>query len=271
MATGSLQVNRDIIIATRRQYLQKRQKHTPPEAALAMAQMQNRPRPILDVVTDHQHILLIAQIRRHQVYDPVTSALHCVVNGAGAVSIFTDHAIYHHDFDDMLMVSQGMRDTPVIYQNYILNNYAVMVARGGDASALFFYASVLDPVDLRKAISTAQRWKMTTILQVSGAEEMLLARDTSPHVLSIGDHSAGSLESGIDLLQRARTWEQLPSHTRLMFTRAADSLDELDLMLQAPVDAVLVSEKLVKKARAAQKVRQMIAVAEARRSSEDAD
>lgn len=267
MSTGSLQVNRDIILATRRQYLEKRRAHTPPEAALAMAQMQNRPRPVLDVVTDHERILLIAQIRRHQVYDPVTSALHCVVNGAQAVSIFTDHTLYEHDLDDMLMVSRGMRETPVIYQNYVLNNYAVTVARSSDASALFFYTTVLDPDTLRKTISLAQRWKMTIILQVASADALLLARDTSPHVIAVGDHTEHMFQKCVELAHLARTWDEVPSHTRLMFTRAAESLEELEQMLQAPIDAVMVRENLLKDARLAKKVQKMIASAEEQRRS----
>ena len=42
MATGSLQVNRDIILATKKQYLKQQMQTIPLDAVLALAQMQTR-------------------------------------------------------------------------------------------------------------------------------------------------------------------------------------------------------------------------------------
>lgn len=264
MATGSLKVNRDIILATKRQHVQARQEHTPLEAVLALARMQRRPRHILNVAGDGREIALIAQVRRREIYDPVTSALQCVQAGADAISFFTDHSIYDQDLDDMLMVARGVPDTPVIYQNYVMNEYGVMAARGSDASALMLYASLLEPDTLRRVVSMAQRWKMTSIVQVSDAQQLDIANQLSPQALAFGDHLQGSLSKTIKELHDILP--QLPPHYRVLLAHPLQSLDDIDRALSLPVDAVIVDEELLKSERTLYLIKERLGRAEANRA-----
>ena len=159
MATGSLKINRDIILATKRRDFVKRQDSTPTEAIMALAAMQQRPIPILNTVRDHNSSLLLGQISLEETYDPVLAALRFARASFDGVSFFTDHTIYNQDLDDLLMVVRGLRKTPVIYQNFIFDEYGVVAARAAGASAVVLYASVLAPDDLRKVVSAAQRWE----------------------------------------------------------------------------------------------------------------
>jgi indole-3-glycerol phosphate synthase len=263
MATGSLHLNRDIILATKRQHIKERQRHTPMEAVLALAQMQKRPRSLLNYTTDGDKIYLIAQIRRTEIYDPVTSALHCVAHGADAVSFFTDHSIYHEDLDDMLLVAQGLKKVPIIYQNYVLDDYAVMAARSADASGLVLYASLLPEDKLRRVVTMAQRWKMFTLIQVNDFDELQTAKSLSPHVLCFGDSLSSNIEATVNDLYTLQA--ELPMHSKVMLMHTLDSLDEVKIALQAPVDGVIVSEDLVKNERDARTLRALIEVAEKKR------
>ena len=266
MATGSLQVNRDIILATKKQQLKQRQRHTPMEAVLSLAQMQKRPRGVLNYSSDgDEKISVIAQVSRREIYDPVTSALHCIVNGADAIGFFTDHSIYHNDLDDLLMVSRAVKDVPVIYQNYVLNEYEVMASRGADASAVVVYASLLDAQRLRQTVSTAQRWKMSTIVQVSDANDLEAAKTLSPHALSFGDNLSSNISATIEDMMAVR--EKLPSHYRLLLTHCLHTLDEVELALSARVDAVIVDEDLLKHERSAKMIQSLIEDAKKTRAS----
>lgn len=264
MATGSLKVNRDIILATKRQHLQARQEHTPLEAVLALARMQRRPRHILNVSGDGREIALISQVRRREVYDPVTSALQCVQAGADAISFFTDHSIYDRDLDDMLMVARGVPDTPVIYQNYVMNEYGVMAARGSNASSLMFYASLLEPDTLRRVVSMAQRWKMSSIVQVNNRQQLDIAHQLSPQALAFGDHLQGNLAQTLSLLQEV--YPQLPPHYRVLLAYPLQSLNDLDRALSVPVDAVIVDEEMLKSERTLHPVKERLARAVADRA-----
>ncbi|GAB5492921.1 MAG: hypothetical protein Phog2KO_31360 [Phototrophicaceae bacterium] len=264
MATGSLQVNRDIILATRRQHLKQQMKSTPLDAVLALAQMQNRPRSILNYSNNKREISLFAQVTRHEIYDPVTSALHCLVNGADGIAFFTDHSIYHHDLDDLLIVARAMPTTPVIYQNYMLGEYDVMAARASDASALMFYSNLIDQQALRQVVSMAQRWKMMTIVQVSHEDDLEYALTLSPHAIAFGDNLSKNISASVDNLMAVQN--SLPHYSKIFLTHALHTIEDVILALTVNVDALIVDESLLKNERTASAIRELINDAEKRRA-----
>lgn len=256
MATGSLQVNRDIIIATKKQHLKQQMKYTPTGAVLALAQMQKRPRSLLNYSSDPGDITLIAQISRHEVYDPVTAALHCLVNGADAISFFTDHSIYHNDLDDLLMLARAIPKIPVLFQNYTLTEYEVMAARASDASAVMLYSTLVDEAQLRKNVSTAQRWKMSTVIQVGNEDDLQNALALSPHAISFGDNLSSNVSMTVNDLLAVQ--DMLPPYIKICLTHTLRSIDDIVTALKANVDAIMVDEDLLKHERSAAEVRALV-------------
>lgn len=263
MATGSLQVNRDIILATKKQYFKQQVAHTPVDAVLALASMQKRPRGILNYSTDGEQVTVFAQVTRHEIYDPITSALHCLANGADAIALFTDHSIYHNDLDDLLMLARAVPRAPVLFQNYMMNEYAVMSARAWDASAAFFYSDLVQPTDLRKMVSMAQRWKMNTIVQVAHEEHLKHALTLCPHVLAFGRSLDDDLESTVAGLIEIQ--DSLPHYLKVMIAPTLHTVEEVAYAVTAKVDAIIVTEDLLRHERHAATVRQLIAEVEAER------
>lgn len=263
MATSSLHINRDIILASRRQYIEQRQRATPMEAVLALAQMQSRPRSILNYASDGQRVRLVAQVSRTEIYDPVSAALRCVAEGADAIAFFTDHSLYTDDLDDLLMIARALKNVPVIYQNYVMTEYSVMATRGADASALVLYASLLEPQTLRNVVSMTMRWKMSALVQVNSEEEFQIAKSLSPHAICFGDHLSNNVSRSVELLQSVPKHELYNARRVIMNT--LDTLDDVELVLTTPVDAIIVSEDLFKNEKSAHAIRRMVENAQAER------
>lgn len=255
--TRSLHVNRDIILATKRQHNQERQRITPVEAMRALAQTQRRPRYMFEKAAYEKRVVVIGQVTRTPTYDPVTAALQYVDEGADAIAFFTDHSIYDNDFDDMLMVARAISHVPVFYQNYIIDEYSVMTARASDASGLMIYSSLLQGQMLRRVVSMTQRWKMTTVLQGSQAAQLAeQANALSPHVVALGDHMVDTAQDVVGELATLR--QMLPFHTRLMVAPCLQTLDEVEVCAAAGVSAVIVGEALLKHSSKAAKMRQIL-------------
>jgi indole-3-glycerol phosphate synthase len=233
--------------------------------------MQKRPRSLLNYTTDGDKIYLIAQITRTEIYDPVTSALHCIAHGADAITFFTDHSIYHEDLDDLLIVARGAKNVPIIYQNYVLDEYAVMAARAADASGLVLYGSLLPQDLLRRVVTMTQRWKMFTLIQLNNASELHFVKTLSPHVLCFGDNLSSHVENTVTELKGIT--DELPMHSKVMLMHTLQSLDEIELALEANVDGLIVSEDVIRHDRYSRVLRRMIEEAEARRaqSAEETD
>lgn len=256
MATGSLYLNRDIILATKRQYINERRKKTPLEAVLSLAQMQRRPRSVLDTMQDNDRVTLIGQITRTETYDPVSTALSYVREGVDAIAFFTDHSIYSGDLDDMLMVARGVKDIPIIYQNYTLDEYSVLSARAADASALILYASLLDGATLRRVVSATQRWKMTALIQMDDLNMLPAVEILSPHAIAYGDDLSGKLERSLKDLGAIR--HKLPLHTRVLLMHCLQSLEEVEAALALNVHGIIVGDALLKNEKKAAHLREII-------------
>lgn len=256
MATGSLQVNRDIILATRKQYLAERKHVTPMDAIMALAAMQNRPPYVLNTASDGERVTVIGQIRLTETYDPVLAALRYVRAGADAVSFYTDHTIYTRDLDDLLMVSRGVKKVPVIFQNYIFDEYGVISARASGASALFGYAAVLSPQVLRRVISMTQRYKMTSILQINSMAHLEIMYELSPHVVSIGDPESANVKAALAMLKEFK--EHIPYYCKVMISNTLHSVDEVAMAIEAGVHAVIVGDEVYSNASNIQKMQSLV-------------
>lgn len=254
-ATGSLHINRDIILAAKRQHLKVRREQTPVDALLALAQMQHRPRYFLTSAREPDQVTIIGQVTRTEMYDPVSTSLRYVREGADAIAFFTDHSIYENDLDDMLMVARGLKKTPIIYQNYVLDEYGVMGARASDASALVIYASLLEPAMLRRVISMTQRWKMTSMVQVTTPEELELACSLSPHMICYGDNLSSNVARSVQELTALR--EMIPHHIQFMLMHCLNTLDDVRAALSVGVNALLVGDALLNQERRAEHLRRL--------------
>lgn len=242
MTVTPFDIDTDAVLAAKRERLRERQVKTPHAAVQALAEMQQRPRPVLNIVTGGQFITVIAQIKHGEIYDPVGMALHHSRLGVDAVSFFTDQHVYQHGLEDMLLVSRAIK-IPIVSQDFILDGYHVAEARAAGASALTLYASLLDTVTLRRTVSLTQRWRMTAIVQVENREQLAYARELSPHVVAVGSLHEPDIQKQFDLLATLRPY--IPYNFHCMLLNSLTTIDEVAHALSLGVDAIVVDEHIL--------------------------
>jgi indole-3-glycerol phosphate synthase len=242
MAVRQFDIDTDAIVAAKRERLRERQIKTPSAAVIALAEMQQRPRPVLNIVTGGQAITLIGQINYGEIYDPVGTALRYARVGVDAVAFFTDQQVYQHGLEDMLLVSRAIK-YPIISQDFILDGYHVAEARAAGASALTLYASILDSVTLRRTVSLTQRWRMTAIVQVENREQLEYARDLSPHVVAVGQLHERDASRSLQLLADLRP--QIPYNFHCMLLHSLSTMDQVSQALDLGVDAIMVDAQIL--------------------------
>ncbi|GAB4511226.1 MAG: hypothetical protein OHK0046_09030 [Anaerolineae bacterium] len=256
MATKEIDLNLEAIVTAKKQYLTTRQARIPRAAVIALAEMQTPPKPVLNIVTRGRHITLIGQIRQHETYDPVAAALRYARRGVDAVSMFTDSRVYTKGMDDLLLVSRGVRNTAVIAQDYVLDEYHVTEARAAGASSLVLYASVLEPDVLRRVTSLTQRWQMSTVIQVENEPQLKHAIKLSPHVLAVGLDHTFDRERDLPLLKRLKPL--VPYHTKFMALGCIKTLYDVAQLIELGVDALIVDENLTERKDDYQQLRLML-------------
>lgn len=259
MSTNEIALTPELITTAKQRRLAARQASTPLQAVVALASMQKQPPGVLNTVTRGERVTLIGQIRQADIYDPVTAALRYARDGIDAIALFTDDDVYSKGMDDLTLVTRGL-DRPVLYQDYLLSEYHVAEARAAGAAAVIAWASLLERDTLRRVVSAAQRWRMTTILQVADADDLAYAPVLSPHVIAIGGHVDFDPLLDLDLLARLR--EDIPYNTRVMPLGCIHDADTLDAVLQTGVDAVIVGEALAGNARRIARTRELLDAAD---------
>lgn len=242
MTVKQFDTDTETIIAAKQKRLQERQAKTPNAAVVALAEMQQRPRPVLNIATGGETIAVIAHITHDEIYDPVGLALRYARVGVDAISFFTDSQVYDNGLNDLLLVSRAVA-LPIISQDFILDGYHVAEARAAGASALTLYASLLDRVKLRQAVSLTQRWQMTAILQIEREDQFDLVREVSPHVVAVGTLSEYDTTSDVELLRRLRPY--IPYNMHCMLLDRLATVEDVEAALALGVDALILDDRLL--------------------------
>lgn len=232
------------VLSAKQERLEDRRRKTPSAAVVALADMQKLPHPILNIVTAGEELTVIGQVAYEETYDPVGTALHHARAGVDAVAFFSDSRVYSHGLDDLLLLSRGIK-LPVIYQNFVLDEYHVAEARAAGAAALTLYASIVSPTVLRSIVSVTQRWRMTAILQIEKEEHISFIEMLSPHVVSVGNPYKRDTLEDIKTLSNIR--HKIPSYVQVMLLGCLRTEEELQLALDLEVDAVTLDKQLIDK------------------------
>lgn len=262
MTTNKLSPRLDQIIDAKRAAVEQRKAATPLEALRALASMQSRPNPILSTVPDpSEPIVIIGQIKHtlsedgQVIYDPVGAALRFAQKHVDAVTLFTDEIVYDNGLDDLMFVSRAV-DLPVISQDYVLDEYQVVEARAAGASALILSASVLETNTLRSLVSDTQRNRMTAIVEVHNPDELRFALRLSPHVIAISSDNPITPEIELDLELTRRMRYLIPRHIRVMIMENLTTMEQVEVVAELGVDAMIVSENLIELGRNTKNLRE---------------
>lgn len=251
MQTKKLTPKLDTILANKRMALASRRASTPLEAVRALASMQERPNPVLSMVSDRDDpVQIIGQIKHTPatngtvVYDPVGAALRYANKRVDAVSLFTDGVVYDYGLDDLMLVARAI-NLPVISQDYVLDEYEIVETRAAGASALVLSAAVLDKEALRALISDTQRNRMTAIVAVHNEDELHDALSLSPNVIGLTSDNPLTPEIELNLAQTRRLRSMIPPNVRVMVMEKLATVEQVDLVASLQVDAILVNENLL--------------------------
>ncbi|MEL6270867.1 MAG: hypothetical protein AAFU54_07270 [Chloroflexota bacterium] len=241
----------DAVIEAKQTQLKERKQKTSLEALRAVASMQNRPIPFLTHIGSYTTI--VGQIRYQMPmtgllstrYDPVMQANQYVSAGVDAISIFTDTVIERNGLADITLVNEAMQhsQTPIISQDYVLDEYHVVEARAGGASVVILTSGIVTPAKLRNLTSAVHRNRMTAVVTVFNEQQIEEACTWSPQVIGLGGHSP--LDHTIDLDHIRHLRARVPNGQRVMICNPVQRLEDIREAVSIGVDAITVNRQLL--------------------------
>jgi indole-3-glycerol phosphate synthase len=242
---------KEAVIEAKQTQLEARMGRVSMEALRAAAGMQRRPYPFLTGVGNRT--LVVGQVR-YQIpltgnfatrYDPVLDARNFVMSGADAISMFTDTVIEHDGVEDMTLVSAALKmsATPVINQDYVLDEYHVVEARAAGASAVILSAGMLSTSKLRALTSAVHRNRMTAIVNVHDKMQLLTALSWSPQVIGLASANPIRHETDCDFVRYMHKF--IPPGQRVMIVSPLRSIDQVKRAEALEIDAITVEQEVL--------------------------
>jgi indole-3-glycerol phosphate synthase len=184
-----------------------------------------------------------------QDFDPVAIAKAYGAGGASCLSVLTDKKFFQGGFDVLVDV-RGAVELPLLCKDFILWPYQLYQARAAGADAALLIAAILSDKDLHYLLKVAHSLGLAVLVEVhDGAEmERVLALEG---VKLIGINNRDLSSFAVDLATTEELMATYGAQVRakgalLVSESGLFSRDDLDRVVGAGADAVLVGEALMR-------------------------
>jgi indole-3-glycerol phosphate synthase len=184
-----------------------------------------------------------------QDFDPVAIAKAYGAGGASCLSVLTDKKFFQGGFDVLVDV-RGAVELPLLCKDFILWPYQLYQARAAGADAALLIAAILSDKDLHYLLKVAHSLGLAVLVEVhDGAEmERVLALEG---VKLIGINNRDLSTFAVDLATTEALTASYGAQVRakgalLVSESGLFSRDDLDRVVSAGADAVLVGEALMR-------------------------
>ena len=188
------------------------------------------------------------------VFDPLALARAYVTHGASALSVLTD-ARYFQGRLELLGLVRATVDVPLLRKDFILTEYQLWESRAFGADAILLIVAALDPTRLRDLLQAAKGIGLGALVEIHDRQELDLALSVGAPVVGINNRNLQTFETAIEtsihLLPLIHPGPVRVSESGF-FTR-----NDVERVVAAGADAVLVGEALVTAADVGAKVREL--------------
>lgn len=244
------------IVAHKRNELRDRQQFTPLRRMVdfAMQAVEKWPEPAsLKTALQQSSHGIIAEFKRkspskgwiNRDAKPSVVPLSYQQAGAAAVSILTD-TDYFGGYDEHISEARAAGVTiPVLYKNFVVDEYQLYQARHAGASAVLLIAACLSKADCKALIDKAHDLGLEVLLEMHSVNEAEYA-ELEPDVCGVNNRNLGSFVT--DTHNSLIMAEHLPSHTVWVSESGINSPNTMATLRQAGYKGFLMGEHFMRNA-----------------------
>lgn len=247
------------IIETKRKEVAELRSSVDLDELIAQAKAADRPRNFFSAVTRQPRRLvnLIAEVKKAspsvgvicEDFDPVAIARRYVAAGADAISVLTDEQYFQGSLAYLQQV-RSVVSVPVLRKDFIIDPYQVYQSRAAGADAILLIAGALPAGELADLLILATELRMTTVIEVHDADELLQLRSmvgfphTAYSVLGINNRDLTTFK--VDINTTIRLSELAGEGTPIVSESGIKTGDDVRRLAAVGVKAILVGETLMR-------------------------
>ena len=228
--------------------------------------IKTRPRPAnLSGALMSDRIRIIAEVKRASPSkgtlmnncDPISLAKTYSDNGAAAISVLTDPR-FKGSLKDLTSIKQALHPTnlPILRKDFIFDEYQVYESVACGADAILLIVSILSPSAIRDFISLAQEFWVQCIVEVHDENEVEIAIDAGSEIIGINNRNLATFE--VDFSVTKTLAPLIPRDKIIVSESGISNRNDITLLRQYGIHAVLVGEALVTSEDIGAKVRELV-------------
>ena len=182
-------------------------------------------------------------------YDPVAQGLAYADAGANALSVLTDNEYFRGSLDHFRAVREAVH-LPMLRKDFIIDPIQVYESRAAGADAILLIAAALPPARLLDLMILATELRMTSLIEVHSAKELLEVRSAVgfPHraygLLGINNRDLKSFR--VDIKNTLHLAELAGDEVPIISESGIRTHDDVQRLAERGVSAILVGETLMR-------------------------
>ena len=253
----------DKIVTAKRKELAEAKQAAPLAQVQQAATEQPRPLDLSGALTGGT-IRLIAEVKKASPsrgllspdFDPVRLAETYVANGAAAISCLTDPR-FQGELSHLSTIKQtgASGHAPVLRKDFIFDPYQVYEARAAGADGILLIVAILDPTQLKDLLEIARSLEMQCLVEVHDEQELETAVEAGADIIGINNRDLHTFTTDLAVTQRLAP--MVPDDKAMVSESGIFTPDDLRLLAQSRVNAVLVGEAIVTASDVGAKVREL--------------
>ena len=191
-------------------------------------------------------------IRNH--FDPLEIADIYEKNGAAAISVLTDEPFFGGRKEFLTKIKEKVR-LPVLRKDFILDPYQVYETKRLGADAILFIARLVQK-DLAEYIRLAETLDLFPLVEIHSAEDLDWALRAGAELIGINNRDLSTFETGLQTSLKLASL--VPKGKIAVGESGIQSREDIEILMQAGIQAFLVGETLMKADDIGEKLRELV-------------
>ncbi len=196
---------------------------------------------------------LIAEVKRRspsagalrEPFDPAAIARAYAEAGAQAISVLMDEK-YFGGGDAQFHAVRGAVDLPLLYKEFVVDEWQLFHASSIGASAALLIVSALSDEVMRRFIARCAELNLTALVEAHDAEEVRRALDAGAACVGVNNRDLKTFKVSVETSLELRSL--VPSSVLFVAESGIRSFEDVQRLRAAGVNAVLVGESLLRQA-----------------------
>jgi indole-3-glycerol phosphate synthase len=172
---------------------------------------------------------------------------------ATAMSILMDEKFFGGSVSD-LETANSFAQLPLLYKEFVLDEYQIVEARRAGADAILLIAAILPDERLVKLLAETEKLGLDALVEIHTEEELIRVLKTEAKIIGINNRNLDTLK--IDLNTSLTLAEKIPAGKIIVAESGIETAEDVE-KLTGKVDAILVGSSILKSANPETKLREL--------------